>query len=149
MSNTTTISQNDPNAETAWQKTVRKAKEEPAVPIGAAVTSSDVARSLLTLIQLSSLRLYVSSSCSLVLPCLALPRLVPSHFDPTPIHPPTHRSDPAGMALTTAALLAATQSMRKGNRAQFNRMLRFRVAAQAFTVIGSFQVWQSAQIKLG
>lgn len=26
--------------------------------------------------------------------------------------------------------------MRQGNRAQFNRMLRFRVAAQAFTVVG-------------
>jgi len=42
-----------------------------------------------------------------------------------------------GLVLTTAALIAATRSMRQGNRAQFNRMLRFRVAAQAFTVVGT------------
>lgn len=41
-----------------------------------------------------------------------------------------------GLVLTTAALIGATRSMNKGNRAQFNRMLRFRVAAQAFTVVG-------------
>ena len=34
MSNTTQVQQNDPSAETAWQKTVRKATEEPAVPVG-------------------------------------------------------------------------------------------------------------------
>ena len=41
-----------------------------------------------------------------------------------------------GLVLTSVALIAATRSMRQGNRAQFNRMLRFRVAAQAFTVVG-------------
>ncbi|CAD6573438.1 MAG: Respiratory supercomplex factor 1, mitochondrial [Cyphobasidiales sp. Tagirdzhanova-0007] len=74
MSNTTTINQ-DPGRETGWERGIRKAKEEPAVPIG--------------------------------------------------------------MALTTVALIGAGQSMRKGNRAQFNRMLRFRVAAQGFTVLAA------------
>jgi len=74
MSNTTNI-KIDPNRETAWQKTVRKGKEEPMVPLG--------------------------------------------------------------MVLTTAALIGATSSMRKGNRTQFNRMLRFRVIAQGFTVVAA------------
>lgn len=48
------------------------------------------------------------------------------------------RNTATGMVLTTAALILATNSMRKGNRAQFNRMLRFRVAAQGFTVVGAW-----------
>lgn len=46
------------------------------------------------------------------------------------------------MAATTVALLGASQSFRTGNKAQFNRFLRFRVLAQGLTiaacVIGSF-----------
>ncbi|KAK9898825.1 hypothetical protein P389DRAFT_39220 [Cystobasidium minutum MCA 4210] len=81
MSNTTRYQEGPIAPETTWQKTTRKAKEEPLVPVG--------------------------------------------------------------LVLTTAALIMATRSMRQGNRAQFNRMLRFRVAAQAFTVVAALggSIW--------
>ncbi|KAL7007831.1 Respiratory supercomplex factor 1, mitochondrial [Cystobasidiomycetes sp. EMM_F5] len=44
---------------------------------------------------------------------------------------------PLGMALTTVALVGATQSMRHGDRNKFNKMLRFRVIAQGFTVVAA------------
>ncbi|KAF1805754.1 hypoxia induced protein conserved region-domain-containing protein [Mucor lusitanicus] len=42
---------------------------------------------------------------------------------------------PAGVALTTFALVAATVGVKTGNRAYANNMFRLRVAAQGFTVL--------------
>ncbi|CAO3607837.1 unnamed protein product [Mucor hiemalis] len=42
---------------------------------------------------------------------------------------------PAGVAVTTFALIAATVGVRTGNRAYANNMFRLRVAAQTFTVL--------------
>ncbi|CAG8576586.1 1510_t:CDS:2 [Ambispora gerdemannii] len=42
---------------------------------------------------------------------------------------------PAGMFLTTFALVAATIGMHRGNARMFQQMLRLRVAAQGFTVV--------------
>ncbi|GAA6012984.1 hypothetical protein JCM10207_008403 [Rhodosporidiobolus poonsookiae] len=44
---------------------------------------------------------------------------------------------PLGCAATVAALLAASSALQKGNRTQFNKMLRYRVAAQGFTVFAA------------
>ncbi|EJU03840.1 hypothetical protein DACRYDRAFT_34672, partial [Dacryopinax primogenitus] len=43
---------------------------------------------------------------------------------------------PLGVVLTCMAFLGATRSMRTGNKASFNRYLRFRVVAQGVTVLG-------------
>ena len=43
----------------------------------------------------------------------------------------------AGILATVAALLGATSALQKGNRTQFNKMLRYRVAAQGLTVIAA------------
>ncbi|GAA5804669.1 hypoxia induced protein conserved region-domain-containing protein [Helicostylum pulchrum] len=42
---------------------------------------------------------------------------------------------PAGVALTTFALIASAVGVRTGNRAYTNSMFRLRVAAQTFTVL--------------
>ncbi|KAI9481642.1 MAG: hypoxia induced protein conserved region-domain-containing protein [Benjaminiella poitrasii] len=42
---------------------------------------------------------------------------------------------PAGVALTTFALVAAAVGVKTGNRAYTNNMFRLRVAAQGFTVL--------------
>ncbi|GAA5970975.1 hypothetical protein JCM11641_004528 [Rhodosporidiobolus odoratus] len=44
---------------------------------------------------------------------------------------------PVGCAATVVALLAASSALQKGNRTQFNKMLRYRVAAQGFTVFAA------------
>ncbi|GAA5861002.1 hypothetical protein JCM8547_008003 [Rhodosporidiobolus lusitaniae] len=44
---------------------------------------------------------------------------------------------PIGCVATVAALLAASSALQKGNRTQFNKMLRYRVAAQGFTVVAA------------
>ncbi|GAA6062099.1 hypothetical protein JCM10212_002349 [Sporobolomyces blumeae] len=44
---------------------------------------------------------------------------------------------PIGCMATVVALLAASSALQKGNRTQFNKMLRYRVAAQGFTVIAA------------
>ncbi|GAA5967663.1 hypothetical protein JCM3765_005844 [Sporobolomyces pararoseus] len=44
---------------------------------------------------------------------------------------------PIGSLATVVALVAASSALQKGNRAQFNKMLRLRVAAQGFTVIAA------------
>lgn len=49
----------------------------------------------------------------------------------------TLRSLPPGILATVAALLGATSALQKGNRTQFNKMLRYRVAAQGLTVIAA------------
>ena len=108
MSNTTQIVQN-PERETAWQKTVRKASEEPMVPLGGQSWAD-------TAIDTSTSKSWIDGKEDVRQTELICPL--------------------AGMALTTVALIGATQSMQKGNRAQFNRMLRFRVLAQGFTVVG-------------
>lgn len=108
MSNTTQIVQN-PERETAWQKTVRKASEEPMVPLGGQ-SWADAA------IDTSTSKSWIDGK--------------------EDVRQTELISSLAGMALTTVALIGATQSMQKGNRAQFNRMLRFRVLAQGFTVVG-------------
>lgn len=41
------------------------------------------------------------------------------------------------MLATTAALVGASNSMRKGDRKTFNHFLRWRVAAQGFTVLAA------------
>jgi len=43
---------------------------------------------------------------------------------------------PLGVLATCVAFLGATRSMRSGDRASFNRFLRFRVLAQGITVLG-------------
>lgn len=48
----------------------------------------------------------------------------------------------AGILATVAALLGATSALQKGNRTQFNKMLRYRVAAQGLTVIAALGQWQ-------
>lgn len=56
---------------------------------------------------------------------------------------------PSGILVTCTALLAATRALRTGNRTQFNRWLRIRVAAQGFTVVacvaGSLYYGQQAR----
>ncbi|KAI7898735.1 hypoxia induced protein conserved region-domain-containing protein [Cokeromyces recurvatus] len=42
---------------------------------------------------------------------------------------------PAGVALTTFALIAAAVGVKTGNRTYTNQMFRLRVAAQGFTVL--------------
>ncbi|KAI7869595.1 hypoxia induced protein conserved region-domain-containing protein [Mucor mucedo] len=42
---------------------------------------------------------------------------------------------PAGVALTTFALVAATFGVKTGNRRYTNNMFRLRVAAQTFTIL--------------
>ncbi|KAI9358383.1 hypoxia induced protein conserved region-domain-containing protein [Pilaira anomala] len=42
---------------------------------------------------------------------------------------------PAGVVLTTFALIASAYGVRTGNRAYTNNMFRLRVAAQTFTVL--------------
>lgn len=42
-----------------------------------------------------------------------------------------------GIVATVAALLGATSALQKGNRVQFNKFLRYRVAAQGVTVIAA------------
>ncbi|WVN85842.1 uncharacterized protein L203_100994 [Cryptococcus depauperatus CBS 7841] len=42
---------------------------------------------------------------------------------------------PVGAGATIAALLGASYHLRKGNRTQFNRFLRFRIYAQGLTVV--------------
>ncbi|GAA5906043.1 hypothetical protein JCM6882_003543 [Rhodosporidiobolus microsporus] len=44
---------------------------------------------------------------------------------------------PVGCAATVWALLAASSALQKGNRTQFNKFLRYRVAAQGFTVVAA------------
>ncbi|GAA5825790.1 hypothetical protein JCM11251_000370 [Rhodosporidiobolus azoricus] len=44
---------------------------------------------------------------------------------------------PLGCAATVWALLAASSALQKGNRTQFNKFLRYRVAAQGFTVVAA------------
>ncbi|GAA5943602.1 hypothetical protein JCM3775_005823 [Rhodotorula graminis] len=44
---------------------------------------------------------------------------------------------PLGCFATVAALLGASSALQKGNRNQFNKMLRLRVAAQGVTVIAA------------
>ncbi|GAA6027404.1 hypothetical protein JCM8097_007835 [Rhodosporidiobolus ruineniae] len=44
---------------------------------------------------------------------------------------------PLGCAATVAALLGASSALQKGNRTQFNKFLRYRVAAQGFTVVAA------------
>ncbi|ORY92716.1 hypoxia induced protein conserved region-domain-containing protein [Leucosporidium creatinivorum] len=44
---------------------------------------------------------------------------------------------PIGIVATVAALLGATSALQKGNRTQFNKMLRYRVAAQGVTVVAA------------
>ncbi|BGP24387.1 mitochondrial hypoxia induced protein domain protein [Rhodotorula toruloides] len=44
---------------------------------------------------------------------------------------------PIGCIATVAALLGASSALQKGNRTRFNQFLRFRVAAQGFTVIAA------------
>ncbi|GAA5868908.1 hypothetical protein JCM5296_003457 [Sporobolomyces johnsonii] len=44
---------------------------------------------------------------------------------------------PIGCAATVAALLAASSALQKGNRTQFNKFLRYRVAAQGLTVVAA------------
>ncbi|GAA5928511.1 HIG1 domain-containing protein [Sporobolomyces koalae] len=43
----------------------------------------------------------------------------------------------SGCLATVVALLAASSALQKGNREQFNKMLRYRVAAQGVTVIAA------------
>ena len=42
-----------------------------------------------------------------------------------------------GILATVVALVAASAALQKGNRTQFNKMLRYRVAAQGATVIAA------------
>ncbi|BGP15864.1 Respiratory supercomplex factor 1, mitochondrial [Rhodosporidiobolus nylandii] len=44
---------------------------------------------------------------------------------------------PIGCVATVAALLGASSALQKGNRTQFNKFLRYRVAAQGFTVVAA------------
>ncbi|GAA5997807.1 HIG1 domain-containing protein [Rhodotorula paludigena] len=44
---------------------------------------------------------------------------------------------PLGCAATVAALLGASSALQKGNRNQFNKYLRLRVAAQGVTIIAA------------
>ncbi|GAA5909835.1 respiratory supercomplex assembly factor RCF1 [Sporobolomyces salmoneus] len=44
---------------------------------------------------------------------------------------------PIGCLATVVALVAASSALQKGNRAQFNKMLRYRVAAQGLTVVAA------------
>ncbi|KAI5449219.1 Respiratory supercomplex factor 1, mitochondrial [Naganishia albida] len=44
---------------------------------------------------------------------------------------------PLGIVATCIALMGATGALRSGNRAQFNRYLRYRVAAQGVTVVAA------------
>ncbi|KAK4688232.1 hypothetical protein P7C73_g1881, partial [Tremellales sp. Uapishka_1] len=44
---------------------------------------------------------------------------------------------PLGILATCAALIGATSSLRTGNRAQFNKYLRYRVIAQGVTVVAA------------
>ncbi|BGP47857.1 hypothetical protein JCM10450v2_003722 [Rhodotorula kratochvilovae] len=44
---------------------------------------------------------------------------------------------PLGCAATVAALLGASSALQKGNRNQFNKFLRLRVAAQGVTIIAA------------
>lgn len=43
----------------------------------------------------------------------------------------------AGIAATVVALVAASSALQRGNRTQFNKFLRYRVAAQGLTVIAA------------
>lgn len=49
----------------------------------------------------------------------------------------TLRYPRAGCAATVAALLGASSALQKGNRNQFNKYLRLRVAAQGVTIIAA------------
>ena len=55
---------------------------------------------------------------------------------------------PIGAAVTTAALLGASASLRSGNRASFQKFLRLRVAAQGVTVlamvVGAYMLTEKA-----
>ncbi|KAK4047002.1 Respiratory supercomplex factor 1, mitochondrial [Microbotryomycetes sp. JL201] len=44
---------------------------------------------------------------------------------------------PIGIVATVAALLGATRSLQQGNRTEFNKFLRYRVAAQGLTVMAA------------
>ncbi|KAM0752238.1 hypothetical protein T439DRAFT_324305 [Meredithblackwellia eburnea MCA 4105] len=44
---------------------------------------------------------------------------------------------PLGIAATVFALGGATSALQKGNRTQFNKFLRYRVAAQGLTIVAA------------
>ncbi|GAA6012338.1 hypothetical protein JCM11491_007099 [Sporobolomyces phaffii] len=55
---------------------------------------------------------------------------------------------PIGCLATVVALVAASSALQKGNRAQFNKMLRYRVAAQGLTVIAALVSSPSCAVAL-
>ena len=57
------------------------------------------------------------------------------------------RSRRAGCLATVVALVAASSALQKGNRAQFNKMLRLRVAAQGLTVVAALGELRSRTLR--
>lgn len=50
----------------------------------------------------------------------------------------------SGIAATVVALVAASSALQKGNRTQFNKYLRLRVAAQGLTVVAALGEFNSS-----
>ncbi|CAG8949714.1 hypothetical protein HYFRA_00004032 [Hymenoscyphus fraxineus] len=96
--------------ENNWQKLSRRLKEEPLIPFGT----------------------YPHAHPRPPIPNTTnFPLLPTPHF----ISMQHHQLTPPGCALTVAALIGASRSIRSGDHNKTNRMFRARIMAQAFTLV--------------